>query len=63
MADEADLANDLADQHQAAIEAAIRLAARSMPAGEPGVCEGCEQDSPRLVGGLCARCRDAQVRR
>jgi hypothetical protein len=26
--------------------------------GEPGECQLCGEDSPRLVRGACARCRD-----
>lgn len=34
-------------------------ASKPLAAGEPGECEQCGEDSPRLVDGLCARCRDA----
>ncbi len=40
------------------IEKARRVA-NSIPTGEPGVCRHCDEDVPRLVGGLCAPCRDA----
>ena len=36
----------------------IRAQAAAIPAGEPGVCEWCDCESPRLVGGACAPCRD-----
>lgn len=29
-----------------------------MAKGEPGTCKMCGEDSPRLVGGVCAPCRD-----
>lgn len=29
-----------------------------IPPGTPGTCEECEKESPRLINGHCARCRD-----
>lgn len=39
---------------------AARRDLAQMPAGEPGECEVCLDDSPRLVGGKCAPCRDGR---
>jgi RNA polymerase-binding transcription factor DksA len=57
MADVIDIANDraLADNERAIADA--RAVAAAIPAGTPGECERCGQDSPRLVGGACAPCR------
>jgi hypothetical protein len=30
----------------------------TLPPGVPGECDGCEAESPRLIDGLCGRCRD-----
>lgn len=58
MADEADRAQD---QEEFQREAMIR-SALSTPfvPGEPGECDRCGEDMPRLVGGLCAPCRDGR---
>lgn len=32
--------------------------AANIPKGEPGECDYCGVDSPRLVRGICAPCRD-----
>ena len=58
MAGDADYATDLAQTAADDAIARIRRAASAMPAGAPGECLGCEEESPRLVGGYCARCRD-----
>lgn len=42
---------------EAMIKKAREEAAR-MPAGQPGECRLCGEQSPRLVGKACARCRD-----
>lgn len=58
MADDADYA---ADYQQTAVDIQtknIRTAVASMPKGQPGECVKCGEDSPRLVNGVCARCRD-----
>jgi hypothetical protein len=55
MADEADIANDYVERVR---EAAMRTPRPQMAKGEPGECEWCGEDSPRLVRGACARCRD-----
>jgi hypothetical protein len=60
MADEADRAQA---QEEWTRDAMIH-SARSTPfvPGEPGECERCGEDMPRLVGGLCAPCRDGRNR-
>lgn len=40
-----------------AVDAARRAAAK-MPAGNAVTCYSCGEDSPRLVKGACAPCRD-----
>ena len=59
MTDVVDMATDIADEHLAR---GLRLARQPIPAGEPGECEQCFEDSPRLVGGRCAFCRDGRRR-
>jgi hypothetical protein len=59
MADEIDTSPDFTEQHLAAARA---RAAQPMPVGAPGECEDCGGDSPRLVGGRCAPCRDGRRR-
>lgn len=58
MADDIDQANEqmLATNESLVLEA--RRRAQAIPTGAPGECENCGEDSLRLVGGLCARCRD-----
>lgn len=58
MADEADRANEQTDMW---LKAALH-AARSIPIvpGVAGECERCGDDMPRLVGGICAPCRDGR---
>jgi RNA polymerase-binding transcription factor DksA len=58
MADEADISQARIEILEAAGVAAVREAAAKMPAGTPGECELCGEESPRLVNGACARCRD-----
>lgn len=53
--DEMDQATETAEKHLAA---AIQAAARPVPPGMPGECWRCGEDSPRLVHGACAPCRD-----
>lgn len=60
MADAIDDANELAEQHLAH---SLRAALVPVPAGEPGECEQCGEDSKRLVVGRCAPCRDGRNRR
>jgi hypothetical protein len=50
-----DQANDFAAAYT---DRAIRAARQPVPAGVAGVCDECGDDSPRLVGGRCAPCRE-----
>jgi hypothetical protein len=60
MADEADRAQLNEELER---EAMIRSAASApFVPGVPGECERCGDDMPRLVGGLCAPCRDGRNR-
>lgn len=65
MTDIIDIANDYAAIEAESSLAMVRRAAAAMPAGEPGECEECGEESPRLVERLCARCREriAEARR
>lgn len=56
--DDVDLANELADAR--VIQALNKLKAAIIPVGEPGECKECGDNSPRLVGGRCAPCRDGR---
>lgn len=38
--------------------ARIRAQAAAILPGTPGECKECESQSPRLIRGVCARCRD-----
>ena len=66
MADEIDLSNDriLHDTDREVARIADREVARiaeeaaKIPPGEPGDCDLCGEWSGRLVGGVCAPCRD-----
>ncbi len=49
------MANDVA---QAALERSIRAARVPEVIGVPGECRECGDDSPRLVLGRCAPCRE-----
>lgn len=51
-------ANDLAARQAQAAEAEIRYRAAHIPAGVAGDCDLCGCWSGRLVGGVCAPCRD-----
>ena len=54
---------DEASKIEAAHLARALLAARAPVAeGEPGECDECGEESPRLVVGRCAPCRDRQAR-
>jgi hypothetical protein len=55
VADPVDMANDVA---QAALDRSIRSARAPIAIGVPGECEECGDDSPRLVMGRCAPCRE-----
>jgi hypothetical protein len=57
MPDEIDLAQD---RERIATDDAIRQVQRraDLPAGAPGECDLCGEQSARLVNGACAPCRD-----
>lgn len=55
MADEVDRAQELEETQR---EMSLRAMRCEIPKGEPGECDYCGKESPRLVGGACARCRD-----
>lgn len=57
MADIIDQTQERNELAEAAHLDAIRRRAQLMP-GEPGECERCGEESPRLVKGACAPCRD-----
>jgi hypothetical protein len=58
MADQIDLAQHYAETMLAE---AIRIARQPVPAGAPGTCSDCGDESPRLVDGRCAPCREPRV--
>jgi len=58
LADEIDLSNDRILHDTDREVARIAEAAAKIPPGEPGDCELCGEWSGRLVGGVCAPCRD-----
>ena len=55
MADEVDRANEYAERMR---DAALNRPRPEMPKGAPGECDWCGEESPRIVRGYCARCRD-----
>ena len=55
MPDEADFANDMIEREEALWLPALRY---TLPEGTAGVCNRCGEDSPRLIKGVCAPCRD-----
>jgi hypothetical protein len=56
VADVADLANEFVEAY---LDRSIRAAVTaSFDPGVPGECDNCLNDSPRLVKGICARCRE-----
>jgi len=58
MADDADVAADDIETLNSKRLAAISQAAANIPAGSPGVCDWCGEESGRLVKGACAPCRE-----
>jgi hypothetical protein len=57
--------SDEADNADACIEHTINIAisaayqaAKNIPAGTSGECDGCGETFARLVNGYCGRCRD-----
>lgn len=59
MADAVDHAAVLNEQH---FQRSLLAARQPVPVGVAGECDDCGEDSPRLVGGRCARCRDQRNR-
>lgn len=55
--DEVDISNDRLQHDTDRRVAEVRKKAELDP-GTPGECELCGEDSPRLINGACARCRD-----
>ena len=55
MPDEVDQANQRVEED---LQRRIAAARADIPVGVEGECTYCGEDSPRLVGGACARCRD-----
>lgn len=58
MTDEVDTAQDAELQDTERAIAAVREAAKIIPAGEPGNCDLCGEWWGRLVNGVCCHCRD-----
>lgn len=56
--DDADKADGLIAAREKEALAAAQRAVADMPPGVPVECELCGEESPRLVRGVCARCRD-----
>lgn len=61
MADAADMADDIQAEHLA--NAIRATASQPFDPGAPGECANCGHDSPRLVRGRGAPCRDGRNRR
>ena len=57
MADEIDA---LLEREAPILNAQIAAARKPIPEGHPGVCTECGEERPRLVGGVCAFCRDGR---
>lgn len=58
MADDADNAADKIGRYLESVTKRAQEAASLIPAGVAGECDLCGEDSPRLVEGACAPCRD-----
>lgn len=58
MPDEIDLVQQNIELEQDSLIAKTRREAAAIPVGEPGTCAECDTYRFRLVGGICARCRD-----
>ncbi len=56
--DDVDITSERTAVFEAAAVAALRAKAQAIPEGTPGDCEHCGEESKRLVGGYCCRCRD-----
>lgn len=59
MTDMADMATDIIAEHLA--HGLCRISS-DIPRGEPGECDACFETMPRIVGGMCAPCRDRAVK-
>lgn len=59
MADQMDMAAEITALH---FDISLRAARQPIAVGAPGECEQCGNDSPRLVAGRCAPCRDGRRR-
>lgn len=55
MADEADISQARAEIEEKFLAEAYRY---ELPEGEAGECRECGEEKPRLIRGLCARCRE-----
>jgi len=55
MTDEIDIANERAEELR---QAALNAPRPAMVPGQPGECDECGEHRARLVGGLCAPCRE-----
>ena len=53
--DDADVTQARLEKEQEAVRPLLRY---EIPAGEPGECGYCGEEAPRLIEGLCPRCRD-----
>jgi predicted amidophosphoribosyltransferase len=62
MSDEADRADLRIEQTVSDSIGEASRAVASMPAGEPGECDGCGEHFERTVKGYCGRCRDKFAR-
>lgn len=58
MADIADVTDERTEVQVSADVAEIRRKAQAIEPGQPGECVKCGEDMPRLVNGICCRCRD-----
>lgn len=58
MADEADQGGADNQFFEDQVLKAAAEVAKNIPRGEAGECRRCGEESPRLVRGVCARCRD-----
>ena len=56
--DDADRADLLIQEDAVRREQEARKRVAEMPKGQPGDCDLCGEWSGRLVGGVCAHCRD-----
>lgn len=58
MSDEIDAAQIREQEVTERALATARAMVAKIQKGEPGECSRCGEESPRLVGGVCAPCRD-----